>query len=252
MIAGMGRRLSAAGCMAVAFWAAPSVSAGFIQTSVPIAIGGGFTSEPQHLGFATGTITYRVGIDASGMMNPFSASLVISLTNTSPVSNLGFITGLAFRINGDATANFFGSGPNGAWQAATLGLLDLSPFSTAFDNQNAFEAGAEVSGMTGTGIAVGDTGEFRWDVSGTDALSLTALDFILGDTLPASDGFTAEQLIQFVLRFQGFDDEGSDKSQAVVVPLPAALPMGLAGLVGMVVMRRRWASTLKRSRSGSV
>jgi len=237
--------------MAVAFWAAPSVSADFIETSVEFAVGGGFTTE--HIGFATGTITYRVGLNANEDHDHSFASLVISLTNTSPGSNGGFITGFAFRINGEASANFFNA-PTG-WQAATAGfMLDLSPFSGAFDDEDAFEAGAELPGssMPQSGIGVDDTLEFRWDMTGADRLSLTAMDFILGDTLPAADGFTDEDEIQFVLRFKGFinDDPGSDKSQAVIIPLPAALPMGLVGLLGMVVMRRRWASTLTRSRSG--
>lgn len=147
--------------------------------------------------------------------------LTISLTNTSPASNGGYLTGLAFNIvsaDANATASLF-SGTNAAFVGMTN--VNTAPFGT-------FDAGAALGGSwTGggspaAGIAVGSSATFVFNITASDASSRHATDFI---------GSGGEEL---ALRYRGFADGGSDKLQ-----VPGAGPVGLASAGALVASRRR-------------
>lgn len=200
-----------------AVFAISLVSAGTAQAASSINITSGDSNEG--LGAFSGTISYDEAL----------GSLSILLENTSPVDNGGYITGFLFNIDGDATPtlnpdpqnNFDGvSNENGA------------PYGT-------FESGAALNGNflgggnPNAGIGVGDSATFDFDVTGTDAGSLLASNF-LGESSSQGDNSAS-----FLVRFRGFDDEGSDKVTGVAAPSPAAATAGLVLLGGMLMRRRR-------------
>lgn len=185
-----------------------------------ILIEGDTGASTEGLGDFTGSITYAFDAFDSGL-------LTIELTNTSPLANGGFLTGLVFDINSsddDAMAVLTNS-PNYPLFLDT-GEESASPFGT-------FDAGAALGGdWTGGGSPAGGipvlgTGTFEFDVTASDAAMLTALSFISG---------TAD--INFAVRFRGFEDGGSDKVPGQVVPAPAALSL-LAGFGLLGATRRR-------------
>lgn len=166
------------------------------------------------LGSFTGSISYTYNSGNTG-------TLTIALTTTSAAG--GKLTGFAFNIDG----------PNAT---ATLSTTDYSSFTntgtTAANPYGTFEAGAalggnwEGGGSPNNGIAHGATGHFTFTVSGTDAFRLTAKSF---------DEPTGNN---FVVRFRGFDNGGSDKVLGVTTPAPASVSLALAGL-GLFGRRRR-------------
>jgi len=177
----------------------------------------------SNLGAFTGTMTYD---DVS--------TLTITLNNTTPAGG-GYITGFLFNIDGSATATLTPS-PTGSFLNLTSGDLDGSPFGT-------FDAGAALGGnflgggSPNSGIAVGAGATFVFNVTGTDASSLTVNDFI-SELSSGSDDHDAALLV----RFRGIDlGEGSDKvpgdgkgEPGTPVPLPAAVwaAMPVFGMLG--------------------
>lgn len=131
-------------------------------------------------------------------------TLSITITNTSPADNGGYLTGFVFRIlSVDQDA------------LATLESTDYPSFDSCDDGSappygSGFKGGAALNGnWTGGGdpsggIPAGETGHFSFLVTSIDAQYLTAADFINGGSLPYG----------FVVRFRGFDDNGSDKVPA--------------------------------------
>jgi hypothetical protein len=205
-------------------------SASAVQaSSVNISSAGGLSTEG--LGAFTGTVTYD---DVS--------QLTISLTNTTPSAG-GFLTGFVFNINGDATATL-NPDPTGSFEGVTN--ESASPFGT-------FDAGAALGGdFTGggspnNGIAVGNTMNFVFDITGNngfDVSTLTAEDFV--SQISSGQGQNPYDAA-FVARFKGMANGGSDAVSGTVVhaiPLPSAawsgLGMlgGLLGLAGLGKLRR--------------
>jgi hypothetical protein len=172
-------------------------------------------NSTENLGNFTGSIDYTPGI-------AFGA-LIITLSNTSAPANDGFITGFVFNIDSvDAAAS--ATLINGTHPFTNTGPTSGSPFGN-------FDAGAALggdflgAGSPNAGIAVGATGIFTFLVSASDTLALTAASFINGPNE-----------FDFIVRFRGFADEGSDKVPATV-PAPSALALLL--LSGCVSRRRR-------------
>jgi hypothetical protein len=175
----------------------------------------GFESDvfasTEQLGAFEGTLSY----------NPALAELVISITNTTPASIGGYLTGIVFKIDSTdpgATATLISA--NVPFQ--NTGSASAAPFGT-------FDAGAALGGnwlgggSPNSGIAVGQTGVLTFSVSASDAASLTAMSFIGSSSEPG-----------FVARFRGMSQGGSDKVPGVI-PSPA----GLAALAGAGVLAGR-------------
>jgi hypothetical protein len=199
----------------------------------PVNIQADMGNSTEGLGDFIGTVEYTFTGGTTG-------TLVIELTNTSNAANGGFLTAFVFNINssdGSASATL-SSSTNASFLNITGGGLNAPPFGT-------YEAGA---GLNGTflgggnpsgGIAVGETDTFTFDIVATDAATLETLDFLTG----SSD-------FDFVARFRGFEDGGSDKVPGVpttVIPLPA--PIVLAGIGLPIAGLMSWRARRKANAS---
>lgn len=173
----------------------------------------------EHLGAFTGSLNYTAGVG--------TGTLVVTLTNTSASGGGGYITGFVFNF---ASADLAA--------AVTLGSASHPFLDTGTESAppfGSYEAGAALGadwtggGSPTGGIAVGATGSFTFNVTATDAASLTAASFISG-----SNAF------DFAVRLRGFTGGGSDKVPAtVIVPAPSAVALLLMGVPVCGRRRRR-------------
>lgn len=149
---------------------------------------------------------------------PEESKLTISLTNTSPAANGGYITGFVFNFDSPFSLSL-DSSTAGAFEFMTN--EPASPFGT-------FQYGAALAGdflgggKPQDGIAVGQTRTFDFTLF-TPNESVLAAGFETGGILGEGD---------FLVRFRGFEDGGSDKVPGGVtpatVPAPAAAWAGLS------------------------
>ena len=197
--------------------------------TIPITSVGGISTES--LGSFTGTISFL----ADGFGGTAKADLAVTLTNTSPAGNGGFITGFVFNLadrpDNTLSVSYVKDGKKDTFQSLTD--ASASPFGT-------FEFGAATGGAwlgggsPTSGIAVGQTRTFLFEFagSGEHTAGLTAQSFLTND-LPSGTAYP------FAVRFRGFKDGGSDKvipgvpEQPQPVPVPAAV-WGGAALLGLM------------------
>ena len=197
------------------------------------------------------------------------ARITVGLTNTTdPVSRGGFITGFAFNDpNSAAGGDITGVVENPPGYSTTIPTftaigapefensivvddgVDAMPFGV-FDLGAAIGGDWSGGGNPNSGIAIGDSDLFTFDVTGTNLSNLTARSIF--DTLsePKSSGNGGFTPASFVVRFRGGDDPNgwSDKGVAVEddnppppnpVPAPAGLILaGIAGVCGLGYRRR--------------
>ena len=180
---------------------------------------GSETSASEHgLGQFAGTLNY-----ISGGAN--SATIIISLTNTSPVGNGGYLTALALWHSSNAglnTVTFVSS--SDANFGGLAGPVNGAP-------HGSYAAGASTGGgWTGggspsAGLAVGESATFTFSLNGAGVGLLSAANFINMN----NDHW------DLVVRFRGFGNGDSDKVPANPTPGAAAL----LGLGGLAAARRR-------------
>ena len=199
-----------------------------VARAVPIPISG--------TGGTTASFTGTFDYDAS------TTTVTVTLLNTSPASLDGAITGFAFNIPdaADVTNVVFGTSDpdfdvlgassfDNSVNAAPLGSFDIG-------------AGTGVSFEGGTpsvsDITPGVSGTWTFAFTGTGLSSLTSADFLSTLSDPTG-GNTPED---FVVRFQGFADGGSDKvpngGGGGVVPEPGTLMLMGLGAASLVARRR--------------
>jgi len=204
------RILVACGVAASAFFATASNASLIMVESNEAA-------STENLGTFSGSLNYTALTATTG-------TLAVSLANTTPGARGGRLTAFAFNIhsvdsgasaNLTSTNTLFLNAPNASG----------SPFGS-------FTGGAGLGGTflgggsPNNGLAIGATGLFTFAIVASDASLLSASSFILGPTPP-----------NFVVRFRGFNNGGSDKVPAEIVPAPATL--ALLGLGAFAARRRR-------------
>jgi MYXO-CTERM domain-containing protein len=180
----------------------------------------------DHLGSFVGTISYSQGPGAN------SGVVTLSITNTTtPESEGGYITGIAFNFDSEDPGAMLSltSGP-----AHFQAISDVSapPFGV-FDFGAALGGSWVGGGNPHPGIELGATGTFVFEFTGSDADTRQASDFIF----PSSSGSGGRDAIGMAVRFRGFANGGSDKVPGAPVPSQGAI--GLMGVGGIVLLRRR-------------
>ena len=192
--------------------------------TVPLASGTGL----EGLGSYTGSFSY----DSAQEL------LTISLTNTSPVANGGYITAFAFNVPTDSSVSTVAFSSTDSDFSLLNGGIDAQPFGS-FDlgaaSTSSFQGGGNPTG----GIAVGDSATFTFDLTGTALAGLTAADWLAA----LSSGAQGAGAETFLVRFRGFEDGGSDKVPPTKpVPEPGTLALLGAGAVGLWAKLRRRAA----------
>jgi hypothetical protein len=186
-------------------------------------------------GSFTGTLDYS-------FTNATTAQLVLDITNTSPAANGGYLVAVVLNMpsavtgipsfSTDTNLNYLMGGTNNSVSANPFGDFDFGVVQD--DNPRTFEgAGGSPSG----GIAVGDSGNFVFGLTGAGLDLLSTSSFI--NELTSDGKFMAA-------RFKGFENDESDKVPGTeVIPEPASLAVwGCIALVGIPygVYRRRQAA----------
>ncbi len=211
-------RLATSSLIAIALGASLSATAAadFIQIQADVP-----ASESQ-LGDFTGSLDWSYSGGNAGV-------LTVSLTNTSSFG--GFLTAFLFNIDssdaGAAASLFFSS--FASMTNITGGGLNGAPFGT-YDAGAGLNGAFQGGGTPSNGVGVGQTGTFKFNVTASDAGFLSASSFINGPNV-----------YDFIVRFRGFDNGGSDKVPAMVTVVPGPGALALLGLAGLVGGRRRRA-----------
>lgn len=200
--------------------------------SLPI-YGNSTTGSTEGIGSFTGDFQYTSASNTS-------ASILLSLTNTSPAGNGGYITGVALNNPGNlisgvsfssslVTSNFNligGSSFNNSIDGNPFGDFDIGAAST-----NTWKDGGSPTG----GIPIGSTELFTFSLTGTGLAGLTTQSFIDELSFNSPSG----QANWLSVRLRGFDDDGSDKVPGTPIPEPGTLMLLGSGLMGVAAYGRK-------------
>lgn len=198
------------------------------------------TCGAAHASYTTAAYVSGTGLEALGAftagvsyeyLSGSTASLAVTLTNTSNPGNGGYLTAIAISAGGAATITGMASctDPNFGWIGPGI---TASPFGD-------FEGGASTSsswlggGSPTAGLAVGESATFTFIVAGSSAYL---------STLTAASILAPTEGYGFVVRFRGFENGGSDKTPGIpqeIIPGPGGLAvLALGGICRSRRIRR--------------
>jgi hypothetical protein len=189
------------------------------------------------LGSYTGTFNYASSSSTQ-------ATLDITIKNTSPAANGGYLTAFVLNNPGNKITGATLSSSN-----ANFGLLGNPTFNDSVNGApyGQFDIGAstfksfEGGGNPSKGIAVGASATFHFVLTGTGLDTLTSSKFF--STLSVGPG-NGQGDQAFVGRFRGFKNEGSDKVPGIDPPArnnnpePGTMTLCGIGLAGLAVVSR--------------
>jgi len=192
------------------------------------------------LGSFSGTFEYTATDDTTGTVD-------IVLNNDSLTA--GFLTAFLFNIptGADVASALFSSDNVNFGLLGTADSFDDgesgSPFGT-FDIGASTGGGFEGGGSPLLGIPQGGSATFQFVLTGTGLGALTANSFLTTLSVPPGAGEGTED---FVVRFRGFPDNGSDKvpNEPGTPPIPEPGTMTLLGL-GLVSLGARQRARAKQ------
>jgi hypothetical protein len=188
--------------------------AGGVQASF-VAFESNSALSTEGLGSFSGSLTWNYGGGSSG-------TLVVQITNTSLVANGGYLTAFMFRSAEDpALSSMLTSTSDSDFSSIPAGT-GASPFSGVWSGGAGLGGDFPGGGSPVPGLGVGASGTFTFAITSSFASSLTANSFLANP-------------YDFVVRFRGFENGGSDKVPGQFVPAPGVL----AGLVGLAAAGRR-------------
>lgn len=177
----------------------------------PVSIGSDGAGSTEGYGSFTGTMTYVA-------TSSTKATLTVSITNTSPAANGGYITAIAFNNPGDKISGVTlssnlsgfsnvigGSSYNGGISGPPFGNFDIGA-----STSSSWLGGGSPTG----GVAVGQTANLVFSLTGTGLNTLTEQSFL---NACVDDEF-------MIVRFRGFNNGGSDKVPTDVVNNPPPPP----------------------------
>ena len=198
-----------------------------------------------------GTLSIAAPIQGDGTLGDFTgyftyssvssteATIEIELTNTSPLSNGGYLTAFAFNLpSGYVSDILFSSSDN------DFGLIGGPDFNDDVKGVpfGYYDIGASVTdqflggGKPSPGIPAGASETFTFSLFG-DGLDKLELDSFLYEMSAGASPCQGSQF--FLARFRGFDDGGSNKTPGRVVPIPGAVWLLGSGLIGLAGIRRK-------------
>ncbi|HZW10643.1 MAG TPA: PEP-CTERM sorting domain-containing protein [Phycisphaerales bacterium] len=195
--------------------------------AIVCALGSAASADIVGISGSIGDSTEQTGATFSGSIDytfngGSNGTVVITLNNDTPPAVGGYLTGFVFNIDSiDPTVAAALS------SATNANFLDTgNEAAPPFGNYLAGAAlGADWTGggSPNGGIPVGGSAMFTFAVTASDAGSLSASSFVNGPNE-----------FDFVARFRGLSNGGSDK-----VPVPAPSAAALLGLGGLAAIRRR-------------
>jgi len=164
-----------------------------------IEISADIANSTDALGNFTGFLTYDFVLGDLGV-------LTVELTNTSELSNGGWITGFIFNFD-TTDPDAYGQFEKGTYPFVDAPGQNGEPFGPIYMAGAALGGNWIDGGFPEDGIAVGHTGVFGFEVIAKDAADLTASSFLDGP-----------YQLNFIVRFRGFVDGNSDMVPAVPTP----------------------------------
>jgi hypothetical protein len=203
-----------------------------VATFAFIAALGQAVSEAALIGFCSGQLEGLGQCTKTVTYDSTTNILTLTLANTSPAANGGFLTADAFNLGAPATADiqvisFTGDADFPAFALnpgapSAGGNISVSPFGTREFVISATGGAWLGGGSPNGGIPVGDSATFT---------------LLLSADITESSLFGLNEAI----RFRGFENGGSDKTLTTVaaVPEPGTLLLLASGLVGIGAWGRK-------------